>query len=380
MQRTCQDDYCNTFDSYAAMFAYHEEQSKHSLWVRSRVDGLQVEPLGKDSSLYGDLSAFAAGTTREAVDDTADNLGLAIRVDGNLYPVRMTAYKSLIERARIGGTALPKLSREVLAEVINACLGLHSADALLLVRDEKVSAVHSGDAMDYSVLPVDELLMVLKEKLDARFPGNEFGSGYCDHSLASACWTMPAQKEDLLGAYVRLLDSQGKSAMASRLMPGIRFTSSDTGVASAKVSALLIGGRYSIHIGSCVAIEHRRQSKVADFASALDQLFAQFGDSVAKLKKLAEVYLDYPVNAMTRVCKKLCMPKKAAMEAIAMFEMAYGGGPATAHDVFLAMQEIPFILKSEKAPESKLLSLEETMARAVSLKWSDYDLAKAVSY
>ena len=130
----------------------------------------------------------------------------------------------------------------------------------------------------------------------------------------------------------------------------------------------------------CVAVEHRRQSKVADFASALDQLFAQFGDSVAKLKKLAEVYLDYPVNAMTRVCKKLCMPKKAAMEAIAMFEMAYGGGPATAHDVFLAMQEIPFILKSEKAPESKLLSLEETMARAVSLKWSDYDLAKAVSY
>ena len=380
MQRTCQDDYCNTFDSYAAMLAYHEEQSKHSLWVRSRVDGLQVEPLGKGSSLYGDLSAFAAGTTKEAVDDTADNLGLAIRVDGNLYPVRVTAYKSLLERARIGGTALPKLSREVLAEVINACLGLYSADALLLVRDEKVSAVHSGDAMDYSVLPVDELLMVLKEKLDVRFPGNEFGSGYCDHSLASACWTMPAQKEDLLGAYVRLLDSQGKSAMASRLMPGIRFTSSDTGVASAKVSALLIGGRYSIHIGGCVAVEHRRQSKVADFASALDQLFAQFGDSVAKLKKLAEVYLDYPVNAMTRVCKKLCMPKKAAMEAIAMFEMAYGGGPATAHDVFLAMQEIPFILKSEKAPESKLLSLEETMARAVSLKWSDYDLAKAVSY
>ena len=44
------------------------------------------------------------------------------------------------------------------------------------------------------------------------------------------------------------------------------------------------------------------------------------------------------------------------------------------------MQEIPFILKSEKASESKLLALEENMARAVSLRWSDYDLAKAVSY
>ena len=44
------------------------------------------------------------------------------------------------------------------------------------------------------------------------------------------------------------------------------------------------------------------------------------------------------------------------------------------------MQEIPFILKTEKFPESKLLIVEENMARALTLKWSDYDLAKAVSY
>ena len=93
-----------------------------------------------------------------------------------------------------------------------------------------------------------------------------------------------------------------------------------------------------------------------------------------------EINLDFPVNAMTRICKKLSLPKKAAVEAIAMFETAYGGGPATAHDVFLAMQEIPFILKTEKFPESKLLIVEETMARALTIKWSDFDLAKGVSY
>jgi len=63
-----------------------------------------------------------------------------------------------------------------------------------------------------------------------------------------------------------------------------------------------------------------------------------------------------------------------------MYEMAYGGGPATAHDVFLAMQEIPFLLKADGTPESKLITLEENLARALSIKWSDYDLAKAVSY
>lgn len=376
----CQDNYYAIFSSYMTLLDYHEEQAKKSRWVKSRVSDLQVEPLGKASPLLGNLSAFASGTTQEAVDDTAENLGLAMRVDGNLYPMRMTAYKSLLDRAKIGGTALPKLSRDVLAEVLNVCLGLYSSEALLLIRDEKVSAVHSGDESDYSVLPIDQLIATLKTKLDARFPGNEFDAGYCDHALVSASWKMPDQKEDLLGTYTKLLASQGKTAMADKLMPGIRFMTSDTGVASAKVSALLVGGQHPIHIGGCIAIDHRHQKKVSDFDAALDQLFAQFGDSIARLQKLLEVHLDYPVNAMTRICKKLSLPKKAAVEAIAMFEMAYGGGPATAHDVFLAMQEIPFILKTENTPESKLLVVEENMARALTLKWSDYDLAKAVSY
>ena len=99
-----------------------------------------------------------------------------------------------------------------------------------------------------------------------------------------------------------------------------------------------------------------------------------------KPQKLLDIELEYPVNAMTRICKKLSLPKKAAVEAIAMFEMSYGGGSATAHDVFMALQEIPFILKSQNTPESKMLVIEENMARALTLKWSDYDLAKAVSY
>jgi len=105
---------------------------------------------------------------------------------------------------------------------------------------------------------------------------------------------------------------------------------SNTGFASAKVSALLLGLRYPIHIGGMVATEHRGQTKVGDFQNSLDMLFAQFEDSVARLEKLTTVYLDYPVNAMTAVCKKLSMPKKTALEAIAMFEMAYDDGKTTA--------------------------------------------------
>ena len=380
MQNQCRDSFYTTFPTYPSMLDYHEVQARNSQWKHTQVKNLEVEPLDAKSPYFGNTAAFAVGISEEAVKDTAENLGLAIRIDGELYPVRSTAYKSLLDRAKIGGTALPKLDRGVLAQTLNACLKLFGSDALTLIRDEKVAAVHSGDAVDYSVLPIDALLRALQSNLDARFPENEFEQGYSDHFISSATWKLPKQKEDLLGAYAKLLASQGKTKIADKLMPGIRFITSDTGVASAKVSALLLGFQCPIHIGGCVSVDHRHGSTIADFEKALDQLFAQFGDNIAQLQNLLDIHLTYPVNAMTRVCKKLCMPKKAAVEAIQMFEMSYGGGSATAHDVFMAMQEIMFTMRAEKTSESKMISLEENMARALTLRWSDYDLARKVEY
>ena len=378
--QNCQDAYFATFPSFAELFGYQKQVNDRSTWTHCAVNQLHVEPLNRNSSCYPALKEFAPGVSQEAVEDSFNNLGLAIRFDQKLYPVRETAYKSLLDRAKISGSGLNKLTKDELAQVLNTFLGHFRSEALVLVRDEKISAVHSGDEADYSILPIDRLLNVLQSKLGDRFPGNVFEGGYSDHAITSAAWSLPDQKEDLIGAYARLLASKGKSAMASRLMPGVRFLTSDTGISSAKVAALLLGAQQPIHIGSCLAVDHRHNASITDFDHALDQLFAQFGESMARLQHLLEIELDYPVNAMTRVCKKLSMPKKAAVEAIAMYEMTYGGGPATAHDVFLAMQEIPFIMKTSGASESKLLALEESMARALSLNWDDYDLAKAVDY
>lgn len=378
--KPCQDSYCVQFNDLPAMLSYHEQLRKDSRWERTEVKGLRVAPLEKTSPLFSDTARFDPTVSEEAIVDTTDNLRLAIQVGGRYFPLRDTAYKSLLDRARVGGTALPKLGREKLAQVLNDCLALHKDNALLLIRDEKVSAAHSGDSKDYSILEIDQLLDGLRRKVDERFPGNVYVGGYSDHSVTSASWSLPGQKADLLNTYEKLLEAQGQKTVAAKLTPGIRFSTSDTGMASAKVSALLVGLQYPIHIGGMVAVEHKRQSKITDFTDSLEMLFAQFGDSVARLAKLLSVPLDYPVNAMTAVCKKLSLPKKAALESIAMFETANGDSPATAHDVFMAMQEIPFILKTGGTSESKLLSLQENMARALTLRWPDYDLARQVSW
>lgn len=168
--------------------------------------------------------------------------------------------------------------------------------------------------------------------------------------------------------------------MAAKLMPGIQFTTSDTASSSAKVAALLMGRQYPIYIGSIIAVNHRRKATVDDFSDSLQQLFAQFGDSITKLSKLLSIQLEHPVNAMTAVAKSLKLPKKAAMEAIDMFETAFGDSQGSAHDVFMALQEVPFILKTNGASESRLLLLQETMARALTLRWTDYDLARKVEW
>ena len=380
MVKSCCDSYHTQFSAFPDMLSYHEKIRTDSRWERTEVKNLEVAALDKASPLFSDTASFDASVSREAIEDTAENLKLAIKVKDRFFPLRDTAYKSLLDRARVGGSALPKLPREKLAEVINSCLALHRDSALLLVRDEKVSAAHSGDTRDYSVLEIDQLLDGLQSKMDERFPGNQFSGGYVDHSITSASWTLPDQKTQLLDTYTKLLAAEGKTAMAAKLMPGIRFSTSDTGVASAKVSALLVGLQYPIHIGGMISVEHRRQSKVPDFVESLDMLFAQFGDSVSRLSALLSIHLDHPVNAMTAICKRLALPKKAAMEAIDMFEMAIGKESATAHDVFMAMQEISFILKIQGTSENKLLALQENMARALTLKWRDYDYAREVKW
>ena len=97
---------------------------------------------------------------------------------------------------------------------------------------------------------------MLQAKLDSRFPGNQFETGYWDHTLTRAIWTLPGQKEELLRTYQQELAARGKTGVESRLTPAVQFLTSDIGVSSAKVIALLEGGKTPIHIGSCVAVDH----------------------------------------------------------------------------------------------------------------------------
>lgn len=100
----CLDNYNTTFASFVAMLDYHQTQSINSHWVRCPVKELSVESLDKMSPNHMNPSVFALGVGEEAISDTTEHLGLALKVNGELYPVRETAYKTLLDRAKIGGS------------------------------------------------------------------------------------------------------------------------------------------------------------------------------------------------------------------------------------------------------------------------------------
>ena len=164
--QNCQDTFSATFTSYNELFGYQQQVSSRSQWSHCAVNQLHVEPLNHNSSCYPALKEFAPGVSSEAVEDSFNNLGLAIRFDQKLYPVRETAYKSLLDRAKVSGSGLNKLTKTELAQVLNTFLSHFRSEALVLVRDEKISAVHSGDESDYAILPIDLLLGTLQAKLD----------------------------------------------------------------------------------------------------------------------------------------------------------------------------------------------------------------------
>ena len=78
MVKSCCDSYHTQFSDFSTMLSYHEQVRKSSLWERTEVKKLQVAALDKTSPLYEDTDSFDPYVSRDAVEDTAENLKLAI--------------------------------------------------------------------------------------------------------------------------------------------------------------------------------------------------------------------------------------------------------------------------------------------------------------
>ena len=368
------DKYQCSFTNSDQFLDFLRERKENSLWMTAPSNSLQFRPLVKDTEL-GNLymQLYQSNGRAEILADTMENTSLLLNVNGQDYPVRSCALKTILERARISGNALGKVSKSVLTQILNYCLDVATGDSLIKVADEKVSAVHGGDPSDYAVLEMEEMFRSVKDFLDSEFPGNTFLTANYDHSIVSAIWSLDGQASDLLDTYYRELTAHGLYGKV-KVIPGLRCTTSDVGISGANLYPILInqrGGKI-IPLGTPIKTEHSNGVDLDTFGDQLNLIYARFRETLDRQIKLMDIEISYPKNTMLGVLKHIRAPKKASYEALDQFLALNGEKSCTAYELYLAMSEVIFLVQCKGAGGFQIAQTEETIAKAVHVRWSDY--------
>lgn len=375
-QKIYADNFRCTFDDPGDFIQFLKERKENSRWMTAPSRNLVFESLGKNTQmgeLY--LKLYDHDGRAEIIADTMENTSLLLKVNGETYPVRSCAIKSILERARISGHALNKVSKSIFTQILNYCMDVASGDSLIKVADDKVSAVHGGDPKDYAILEILPLVQCVRSILDRDFAGNHFLTANFDHSIVTAIWSLDGQANELMETYRQAVAEKGVTeAMSAR--PGLRFTTSDVGVSAANLYPILLlgGSNRIIPLGDPLKLDHKNGADLDAFASSMDQLYACFKESIERQQQLLNVEIRYPYTTMLGVLKRIGITKKMSYEVADLFAGQSGvSSGCNAYQLYLAMSDVIFLAQCEGASAYRIAQLEENIARALRINWHEYD-------
>lgn len=375
-QKIYADNFRCTFDDPGDFIQFLKERKENSRWMTAPSRNLVFESLEKNTQmgeLY--LKLYDHDGRAEIIADTMENTSLLLKVNGETYPVRSCAIKSILERARISGHALNKVSKSIFTQILNYCMDVASGDSLIKVADDKVSAVHGGDPKDYAILEILPLVQCVRSILDRDFAGNHFLTANFDHSIVTSIWSLDGQANELMETYRQAVAEKGVTeAMAAR--PGLRFTTSDVGVSAANLYPILLlgGSNRIIPLGDPLKLDHKNGADLDAFASSMDQLYACFKESIERQQQLLNVEIRYPYTTMLGVLKRIGITKKMSYEVADLFAGQSGvSSGCNAYQLYLAMSDVIFLAQCEGASAYRIAQLEENIARALRINWHEYD-------
>ena len=190
------DNETKTFDAFDEAIAFIGKQRESDEWVRVPINQLQVRPLPNNPIcveiiMQENNISSSEEAVLTAMQDTNVLLSYPAKNEMKTLPLRATAITSLKERAKLNGTALNRMPCEKRAITLNCGLEVWNELGLVLIRDEKISAIHSGDEADYSVLPMDMLISSLQKELDKSYAGYKLDCIEVGHEMTIATVELP---------------------------------------------------------------------------------------------------------------------------------------------------------------------------------------------
>ena len=374
-ERVFADEFYKGFFREGDFLAFIEEREENSDWVKVKSSELRFYPIADGHRASSMLEEKLREKGKECVfKDTMEHTRLILKVRDELYPIRSCAIKTILERARVSGNALNKVQKTELAQILNYCMKVAGGDALLRFCEDKISAVHGGDASDYAVLKTPELFRRTVEYLQDNFSGYTFAGASYDHSIVTAVWSLD-NEEALLKEYKESLQTHGLPCDEIQL--GLRLTTSDTGQSGANLYPMIFFGSElrNIPLGSPLKLHHKNKADLARFDEQLNLLYAQYSKALGNMQSMMDVYVLHPINAMLGVMKRIGIPKKYATLIAEDYRLKRGDTACSAYEAYLQISEVIYLMQCDGAEGSKIVMMEENIARAVHLRWKDYDFA-----
>ena len=374
-ERVFADEFHKGFFREGDFLAFIEEREENSDWEKVKSSELRFYPIADGQRASSMLEEKLREKGKECVfKDTMEHTRLILKARDELYPIRSCAIKTILERARVSGNALNKVQKTELAQILNYCMKVAGGDALLRFCEDKISAVHGGDASDYAVLKTPELFRRTVEYLQDNFSGYTFAGASYDHSIVTAVWSLD-NEEALLKEYKESLQTHGLPCDEIQL--GLRLTTSDTGQSGANLYPMIFFGSElrNIPLGSPLKLHHKNKADLARFDEQLNLLYAQYSKALGNMQSMMDVYVLHPINAMLGVMKRIGVPKKYATLIAEDYRLKRGDTACSVYEAYLQISEVIYLMQCDGAEGSKIVMMEENIARAVHLRWKDYDFA-----
>lgn len=354
---------------------------------------LTVLPL--EAPMYIQEAVQKYGLDPDLAMDTVDDYGmgthLLVQYQGNVWCLRDTGRPTLYTSAgQIGpanGNMVKAAAYPDLAKSMNLGLKYAKGNALLLLRYGKLSALHSGASDGYCVMPISELLHITKNMLNDRFGVPEFREGFNSHSYTYAIWELPSVRDELIDKYQKALSNAVSKNHTTNWMPIVRFSTSDTATSSAiLIPKLQPKNGYPFPIGKGIRVEHTIKTSggiygLEKFENEAQALYSLFMDGAEMMKKLGDIEVANPVNCLVGICSALKIPRRyadAAREEVDTFVI--NTPRMSALDIYLTISQIPLYAKNAGASENKILELEETVVKVLTMDFSDFDVGGVVSW
>lgn len=378
------DDQVKSLVTEDALHEYIDHIKKNDVLVEPYINecaaiGMQNMPLFFES--FKEENGVDADT--KDIEECCESNGIFLVFPGKgkmeCFPTRYTAYNSICQRAGLTGSSMTTtvsssrqkaLAPERKAAFISECMKLYSDNAKVLIRDGKVSAMHSKQYAWF--LPYD-IFPIIEENFKKTWPDYKYAGGEVSHEYLYANYML---NDPAAEASMKLtLESLG-AKIDGAIKAGIRVSTSDVGLSAVRFSPFYIINGTSTRLGKPVEMIHDTKRDMKYFEKELlPSVGLLMKEAEDDIEKLGNVDIKYPAGCLQHIClDKKQIPFMVAKEAIEAMQIEYPNG-CQAIDIYLKLNEIVEMCNVKKPMSpSRYMEMTEYVARMMFISFDKYDL------